>query len=158
MEFNRKNAITSFLKNNESQKFTPYDIAKWLVENYPEEAKRKANTSKNKEIIKAKTQKEKIKEVTKAYAREISRGRFDEWRLNPNIKTESEPQIKLYYTQNPNCQTNDEKVTNLRNKTIDENNTTEITEEKAYEILELYLDASDIHNMQIRHNRSSNKQ
>jgi hypothetical protein len=38
MEFNRKNAIIGFLKEREEQKFTPYGIAKWLVENYPEEA------------------------------------------------------------------------------------------------------------------------
>lgn len=37
MEFDRKNAIISFLKENEGQKFTPYSIAKWLVENYPKE-------------------------------------------------------------------------------------------------------------------------
>ncbi|HJD65350.1 MAG TPA: hypothetical protein LFW10_04380 [Rickettsia endosymbiont of Diachasma alloeum] len=68
MEFNRKNAIISFLEERAEQKFTPYDIAKWLVANYPEEARRKANSSKNKDILKAKTQEEKIKEVTKAYA------------------------------------------------------------------------------------------
>ncbi|MFP3012086.1 MAG: hypothetical protein ACEY3D_03755 [Rickettsia sp.] len=77
MEFDRKNAIISFLKEHEGQKFTPYSIAKWLVENYPKEARRKANTSRNKRIIAAKTQEEKIKEVIKAYANEISRGRFN---------------------------------------------------------------------------------
>ncbi|MCC8468183.1 MAG: hypothetical protein LN589_05995 [Rickettsia endosymbiont of Eriopis connexa] len=59
MEFDRKNAIINFLKENEGQKFTPYSIAKWLVENYPEEAKRKANTSKNKRIIAAKNSRRK---------------------------------------------------------------------------------------------------
>ncbi len=129
MEFDRKNAIISFLKENEGQKFTPYSIAKWLVENYPKEARRKANTSRNKRIIAAKTQEEKIKEVIKAYANEISRGRFNEWKSKPNIRIESEPQVRLYYSQNPDYQINNEQVTNLKNKVRQEN---DITEEEVY--------------------------
>ncbi|MCC8418213.1 MAG: hypothetical protein LN590_01020 [Rickettsia endosymbiont of Glossina mortisans submortisans] len=155
MEFDRKNAIISFLKENEGQKFTPYSIAKWLVENYPKEARRKANTSRNKRIIAAKTQEEKIKEVIKAYANEISRGRFNEWKSKPNIRIESEPQLRLYYSQNPDYQINNEQVTNLKNKVSQEN---DITEEEVYDILKLYLDELGIYNMQIRHSFSSNKQ
>ncbi|ABV79654.1 hypothetical protein A1I_06690 [Rickettsia bellii OSU 85-389] len=154
MEFNRKNAIISFLEERAEQKFTPYDIAKWLVANYPEEAERKATTSKNKQIIKARTLEEKIKEVTKAYAAEISRGRFDEWRSKPNIKIDSEPRVSLYYTKNPSHLINDEEVTNLKNKVNKDNS---ITEEKAYEILKSYLDVLGIHNMRINHTFSSNK-
>ncbi len=155
MEFDRKNAIISFLKENEGQKFTPYSIAKWLVKNYPKEARRKANTSRNKRIIAAKTQEEKIKEVIKAYANEISRGRFNEWKSKPNIRIESEPQVRLYYSQNPDYQINNEQVTNLKNKVSQEN---DITEEEVYDILKLYLDELGIYNMQIRHSFSSNKQ
>ncbi|CAK6507667.1 hypothetical protein [Rickettsia helvetica] len=104
MEFNRKNAIIGFLKEHEDQKFTPYKIAEWLVENYPEEARCKAATSRNKRIIAARTQEEKIKEVIKGYAGEISRGRFNEWKSKPNIRIESEPQVRLYYNQNPDYQ------------------------------------------------------
>ena len=142
MEFNRKNAIIGFLKEHEDQKFTPYKIAEWLVENYPEEARRKAEASRNKRIIAARTQEEKIKEVIKAYAGEMSRGRFNEWKSKPNIRIESEPQVRLYYSQNPDYQINNEQVTNLKNKVNKENN---ITEEEAYEVLELYLDELGIY-------------
>ncbi|CEO18059.1 hypothetical protein RMONA_08575 [Rickettsia monacensis] len=60
----------------------------------------------------------------------------------------------MYYSQNPDYQINNEQVTNLKNKVSKENN---ITEEEAYEVLELYLDELGIYNMQIKHNFSSNK-
>ncbi|MCC8416510.1 MAG: hypothetical protein LN575_04035 [Rickettsia endosymbiont of Gnoriste bilineata] len=47
MEFNRNKAIIGFLKANEEQKFTPIQIAEWLVKTYPEEVKKKAERSKN---------------------------------------------------------------------------------------------------------------
>ncbi|WP_250311066.1 hypothetical protein [Rickettsia endosymbiont of Oedothorax gibbosus] len=47
MEFNRNKAIIGFLKANEEQKFTPIQIAEWLVKTYPEEVKKKEVKTKH---------------------------------------------------------------------------------------------------------------
>jgi hypothetical protein len=128
MEFDRKNAIIGFLKENEDQKFTSYGIAEWLVENHIEEARLKANASTNKRLLEAKTQEEKDKEIIGIYAGEISSSKLSaERRQEPNIRIELKPKLKFYYSQNPDYYVNNEQATEPK---INANKEDKITEVK----------------------------
>ncbi|HJD60892.1 MAG TPA: hypothetical protein LFV90_01755 [Rickettsia endosymbiont of Columbicola hoogstraali] len=84
--------LSVFFKTHEDQKFNAMHIAKWLVANYPEEARRKANSSKNKDILKAKTQEEKDKIIIEIYFREFDSKKLSAVRnKEPNIKCEGPP-------------------------------------------------------------------
>ncbi|WP_341793652.1 MULTISPECIES: hypothetical protein [unclassified Rickettsia] len=156
MKIYYKDEIIDFLKNHENQKFTPNELAKWFVENYPEEAEQKANASKNKKMLEANTPEEKHKVVIGIYAGEISSSKLSGvLKHEPNIQVILKPKIRFYYTQNPDAQINNQPSTNHKTKT---NKEKEITEEQVSNVLGIYLqDKLKIRNMQIKHNTSSNK-
>ncbi|XVN41595.1 MAG: hypothetical protein RCO49_03580 [Rickettsia endosymbiont of Argas persicus] len=150
-----KDEIINFLKNHEHQEFTPNELAKWFVENHPEEAEQKANASKNNKMLEATTLEEKHKVIIGIYAGEISSSKLSAVRRKePNIQLILKPKIKFYYTQNLNAQVNinikikPKVITNKKEKT---------TEAQVCEALESYLDTLNIYHMPIKHNYSSNK-
>ncbi|MCC8371061.1 MAG: hypothetical protein LN566_07055 [Rickettsia endosymbiont of Stiretrus anchorago] len=155
MEFNRSDAIISFFKAHEDQKFNAMQIAKWLVANYPEEARRKANSSKNKDILKAKTQEEKDKIIIEIYFREFDSKKLSAVRnKEPNIKCEGPPYL-YYYTQTPDAYADKQPLTHYKIKTHKED---KITEERVCLMLSYFLKHKlNIYNMPINHNLSSNR-
>lgn len=157
MNFDYKEEIIDFLKNHEEQKFTPNELAKWFVENYPEEAKKKGNASNNKKMLEANTPEEKHRVIIGIYAGEISSSKLStERRQEHNIRIEFKPKMKFYYTQNPDHQTNNEQAIDHKKTSKKKSN---ITEEQVYDALASYLQNKlKIHNMPIKHNFSSNKQ
>jgi len=151
-----KDEIIDFLKNHENQEFTPNELAKWFVENHPEEAEQKANASKNNKMLEATTLEEKRKVIIEIYAGEISSSKLSAVRRKePNIQVIFKPKIKFYYTQNLNAQVNNQPSINYKTKINKED---KITEEQAGILLSSYLKTKlKVHNMYIDHNFSSNK-
>ncbi|MGI4753358.1 MAG: hypothetical protein ACRYE8_06530 [Janthinobacterium lividum] len=151
-----KDEIIDFLKNHENQEFTPNELAKWFVENHPEEAEQKANTSKNNKMLEATTTEEKHKVIIGIYRGEISSSKLSAARRKePNIRVILKPKIKFYYTQNPESQVDNQPSINHKTKINKED---KITEEQVGILLSSYLKTKlKVHNMYIDHNFSSNK-
>lgn len=99
MEFNRNKAIIGFLKANEEQKFTPIQIAKWLVKTYPEEVKKKEERSKNETLNNINDPLEKAEVMLEILSGEMHKNWFQGIQnQEPNIKKEDYPR-RYYYTK-----------------------------------------------------------
>ncbi|HJD63826.1 MAG TPA: hypothetical protein LFW13_02295 [Rickettsia endosymbiont of Sericostoma sp.] len=99
MEFNRNKAIIGFLRANEEQKFTPIQIAEWLVKTYPEEVKKKAERSKNETLNNITDSSGKDKMMLGILSGEMHKNWFKSIQnQEPNIKKEDYP-LRYYYTK-----------------------------------------------------------
>ncbi|WP_341750779.1 hypothetical protein [Candidatus Tisiphia endosymbiont of Sialis lutaria] len=99
MEFNRNKAIIGFLKANEEQKFTPIQIAEWLVKTYPEEVKKKAERSKNETLNNINDPLKKAEVMLEILSGEMHKNWFQGIQnQEPNIKKEDYPR-RYYYTK-----------------------------------------------------------
>jgi uncharacterized protein len=99
MEFNRNKAIIGFLRANEEQKFTPIQIAEWLVKTYPEEVKKKAERSKNETLNNITDSSGKDKMMLGILSGEMHKNWFKSiQKQEPNIKREEYP-CRYYYTK-----------------------------------------------------------
>lgn len=71
--FDRKTVIIKLLKNDPGKEYTSYQIATYILKNYPAEMERKIQTSNNKRLFRARSKTQEKEIITKIYAHEFDK-------------------------------------------------------------------------------------
>ena len=144
MNFNLKEKVIEFLKENIDKKFTASEIADNIIRKYPNECKEKENNSTQKNI-----------NIESQISAEIS-AKNKEFQKEENIRITDERPKKYYYTEKNNKEEIDEFI-----KIVDKNNIKDENfynnEHDLYPILIEYLKQNDLIAKRIDEKKSSNK-
>jgi hypothetical protein len=147
------NKVVKFLKDNPEQKFTARKIAEWVVQNYPDECRKKQSRSTAK-VVPLDTEEGLLQQIVA----EIGSQRPRIQKRNEQIKTTEENPRKYYYTESSESQEIDDAESGSTSPSPAKGNSI-IGEHDLYPILSEFLWSDlGIYSKRIDERRSGNSQ
>ena len=157
MSLKLNDRVIEFLTGDPEKRFTPRQIAEWVLKTYPDECQEKADRSENQSLAKADSIEERNKVMIGMIAAEISRRRKDMQKKEPKIKTIKDPKYKYYYTEKTEEVEIDEVEADASAASTPEKDIARLSEHDLYPMLSSFLWAEyGIYPKRIDEKRSSN--